>query len=352
MKKRLKRWFPYSNRDLLISAGILLCAIEFCQLLRIADTPDGFASPIFVLAVLLVSRFTSGYLFGMIAALLGVLFVNFIFTYPYFAFNFTMAGYPLTTLTFLTVSIITCALTSQAKEAEKLRMENEREKMRSSLLRSVSHDIRTPLTSIIGSTSAVIDNPALTEAERRTLLEDVREEAQWLIRVVENLLSITRIGSDRAQITKEPEAVEEILPDVAQKFRRRVRGVKVSISIPDELLMVPMDAILITQVLNNLLENAVVHGRTTSHIHLSAEATPGWARFSVRDNGQGIPEEDLPNLFSGALRHSSGGMADGKRNMGIGLAVCSSIIRAHGGELTARNLESGGAEFAFTLPLK
>lgn len=350
--KLQNRWFPFSWRDLFISSGVLLCAIEFCQLLRLANTPDGFASPIFVLAVLLISRFTTGYLFGMVSALLGVLFVNFIFTYPYFAFNFTMSGYPLTTLTFLTVSMITCALTSRAKEAEKLRLENEKEKMRSNLLRSVSHDIRTPLTSIMGSTSTVIENPSLTPAERNALLEDARDEAQWLIRVVENLLSITRIGSDRAQITKVPEAVEEVLPEVSQKFRRRFPDVKISVSIPEELLMVPMDAILISQVLANLLENAVLHGGHTTLIRMVVTAEKDFARFSIQDNGDGIPEELLPTLFDGTLLHNETSNGDGKRNMGLGLTVCAAIINAHGGTLEAGNLPQGGAELAFRLPLK
>lgn len=161
-------------------------------LLQMADTSDGFASPVFVLAVLLISRLTTGYLYGLIAAVSGVVCVNFIFTYPYWAVNFTIAGYPLTFFTFLMVSVITCTLTTQARQQERLRSENEKEKMRANLLRSVSHDIRTPLTSIVGSTSAVLENPGLSVEERQELLEDARDEAQWLIRVVENLLSITR----------------------------------------------------------------------------------------------------------------------------------------------------------------
>lgn len=170
----------------------MLCAAELCILLQMADTSDGFASPVFVLAVLLISRLTTGYLYGLIAAVSGVVCVNFIFTYPYWAVNFTIAGYPLTFFTFLMVSVITCTLTTQARQQERLRSENEKEKMRANLLRSVSHDIRTPLTSIVGSTSAVLENPGLSIEERQELLEDARDEAQWLIRVVENLLSITR----------------------------------------------------------------------------------------------------------------------------------------------------------------
>ena len=139
------RLFPFSRRDLLVSAIILSCAFGLCNLLRLAGSSDGFASPIFVLAVLLVSRLTTGYLYGLIASLLGVICVNSVFTYPYLALNFTLSGYPLSFLAFLTVSIITSTLTSQAKQQQELRVENEKEKMRANLLRSVSHDIRTPL---------------------------------------------------------------------------------------------------------------------------------------------------------------------------------------------------------------
>ena len=344
------RLFPFSRRDLLVSAIILSCAFGLCNLLRLAGSSDGFASPIFVLAVLLVSRLTTGYLFGLIASLPGVVCVNFVFTYPYWAVNFTLSGYPLTFLTFLVVSIMTGTLTAQAKQRERLRAENEKEKMRANLLRSVSHDIRTPLTAILGATSAVLENPEMSPEDRSILLEDVRDDAQWLIRVVENLLSITRIGSDQASIAKSPEAAEEVLGEAARKFRRRFPQVSVSVTAPESLLMVPMDPILIAQVLSNLLENAVLHGGTTTAISLSVQKEGDFARFSVRDNGRGIPESALPTLFDGTMKHSETPTSDGKRNMGLGLSVCLAIVRAHGGAMEARNLETG-AEFSFRLPL-
>lgn len=252
--------------------------------------------------------------------------------------------------TFLVVSLVTSTLTTKTKEQDRLRMENEKVKMRADLLRSVSHDIRTPLTSIMGATSAILENPALSPAEQQSLLVDVRDDAQWLIRVVENLLSITRIGNESAKITKEPEAAEEVLDEAVRKFRKRFPAVSVEVHVPDELLLVPMDAILIMQVLSNLMENAVFHGGTTTHITLSAQRDGPWARFYVRDNGQGIPPQKLHTLFSGALRCEDSSPGDGKRNMGLGLSVCMAIIRAHGGTLEAKNLESG-AEFSFCLPL-
>ena len=347
---RMANWFPFCLRDLFVSVGIFLCAVELCILLRLADSSEGFASPIFVLAVLLISRLTDGYLFGLIAALLGVIGVNYIFTYPYMAFNFTISGYPLTFLTFLMVSIITSTLTTQIKKQERLRVENEKEKMRANLLRSVSHDIRTPLTSIVGATSTILENPDLSFSEQQELLTDAKEEAQWLIRVVENLLSITRIGDTRAQITKEPELAEEVMGEAVRKFRRRFPAINVSVHAPDTPLFVPMDPILIEQVLSNLLENSVLHGKTTSNITVSVTPESTAAVFSVKDDGAGIPLKELPNLFDGTLKHSETPEGDGKRNMGLGLSVCLAIVRAHGGVMEARNLDKG-AEFFFRLPL-
>lgn len=349
-KSLLSRLFPFSLRDLLITILVLSCATGLCALMQRANSSPGFPFAVFVLAVLLVSRLTTGYLFGFLASILGVVFTNFIFTYPYWAVNFTLTGYPLTFLVFLAASMMTCALTTQVRQQERLRAETEKEKMRANLLRSVSHDIRTPLTSIVGSTSVILENPGLSETEQRELLEDVRNEAQWLIRVVENLLSITRMGDGQARISTIPEAAEEVLGEAVHKFRRRFPAVTVTVSVPEELLIVPMDAILIEQVLSNLMENAVAHGVTTTEIQLSLRAEGDFACFVVADNGQGIPEKDLPNLFDGTLKHNEADGCDGKRNMGLGLSVCLAIVRAHGGTMSARNLSSG-AEFTFRLPL-
>lgn len=306
---------------------------------------------IFVLMVALTARLTSGYIYGAAAAVVSVVCVNYVFTFPYWEFNFTISGYPLTFLTMLSVSLIVSALTSQIKRQEQLRMETDREAMRANLLRAVSHDLRTPLTSIVGSTSAILENEERLDPERRrALLCSVRDEAQWLIRMVENLLSITRMGDGETRLNKELEAAEEVLASVADKFQRRFEGTALSLAAPEEALFVPMDAILIEQVLMNLLENAAYHGKSTE-IRLAVERQGDAAVFTVRDNGCGIPEELLPRIFSPELR---GGVnaSDDRRNMGIGLSVCSSIVKAHGGLMSAANLPEGGAVFAFTLPVE
>ena len=348
----MKRWFLFSWGDLGICVVTLLCAAMVCMLLSPSSSNDGFACPIFVLAVLLISRLTDGYLFGLVASVVGVIAVNYAFTYPYGKINFTISGYPVTFLSFLAISLVTSALTTQIKQQERLRAENEKEKTRANLLRSVSHDIRTPLTSIVGSTSAILENPNISRREQEELLKDVRSEAQWLIRIVENLLSITRIGENgRAQITKREEAAEEVVGEAMRKFRKRFPDVGVSVQVPHELLMVPMDAILIEQVLSNLTENSVRHGKTTTRVEVSVQRDGKQARFCVRDNGCGIPPEQLGSLFDGTLKSSETASGDGKRDMGLGLMVCMTIVRAHGGLIDAKNLPGGGAEFSFCLPL-
>ena len=344
-----KKYFPVSLRDFLTMAFFILIAIGICAVLRMTNSGDGFASPVFVLAVLMVSRFTNGYLFGLVSSVLGVICVNYVFTYPYFEIDFTITGYPLSFLAFLMVSVITCALTSQAKQKEELRVENEKVKMRANLLRSVSHDIRTPLTGIVGATSVMLENPQLTEEERNVLLADVRDDAQWLIQVVENLLSITRVGSDSAQITKQLEMPEEIVAVAVSKFRKRYGDVAVRVTVPDEVLWVPADAILIEQVLVNLMENAVIHGKTTTEICVDVTKREDGVWFMVADNGVGVAEDMLETLFDGSMKHSETTAGDMKRNMGIGLSVCTTIVNAHGGKIQARNLKQG-AEFAFMLP--
>ncbi len=342
-KRRLQCWA--------VTAGLLLLGCALSGALLALDHTGGFVSMIFVLVVVLVARLTDGYAYGAAASFVGVVCVNYIFTYPYWEFNFTISGYPLTFFTMLSVSLIVSALTSQIKRQEQLRVETDRETMRANLLRAVSHDLRTPLTSIVGSASAILENDALLPPQQKTaLLRNVRSEAQWLIRMVENLLSITRMGDGAARLNKELEAAEEVLSSVAGKFQQRFPGIQLTLTAPREPLFVPMDAILVEQVLMNLLENAAAHGRSSA-ILLSAERQSAGAVFTVRDNGLGIPEEILPDIFSPALP-SKLHAGDDRRNMGIGLSVCASIVKAHGGSMSACNVREGGAMFRFTLPME
>ena len=347
----MKKHRVYKN--LLVTIGTLLLAAFFCFGLQGLSESDNHVPLIFVLAVVLVSRWTEGYIYGILASMIAVVGVNYVFTYPYFEINFSLVGYPLTFIVMLGVACVVSALTSQIMKQEQIRLEVEREKMRGNLLRAVSHDIRTPLTSIIGSASALIENEDEISPEmKQELVQDIRSEAQWLIRIVENLLSITRIDSDTGvpKISMQDELVEEIISSSVMKFKKRFSDIKVSVKVPDELVMVPMDGILIEQVLVNLLENAAIHGKWTSEIVIRVQEEEERVKICVEDNGAGIKENALPRIFDGSMQSEEGSESDAKRNMGIGLSVCKTIIKAHKGSMRADNLEKGGARFTFWLP--
>ena len=154
----LKKAFSFSVRDALVTVLILGICSVMCVILQRLDEGSGFAAMLYILAVFVVSLNTTGYLFGTLASFLSVLIVNFAFTFPYMNFNFTLAGYPLTILCTLAVSITTSTLVTRIKKNNDIRLLAEKEKTRSNLLRAVSHDLRTPLTTILGSTSAIIEN--------------------------------------------------------------------------------------------------------------------------------------------------------------------------------------------------
>ena len=337
-------------KDALLTALILALAIAVAGLLSRAH--DGSSSPfavlVFLLAVALIARFTEGFLWGVLASVAGVLCVNVAFTYPFGELNVFLDGYPLTFATMLVVSLTISALTSQIKRQEQLRFDMEAEKMRADLLRSVSHDLRTPLTSILGASSVLLENEALGQDDRRELLAGIQDDAKWLIRVTENILSVTRLGGG-VTLRKEPEVVEEVVGGAVVKFRSMYPNVAVAVDRPSRILLAPMDATLIVQVLLNLMENAVLHGGAERiRVGISLEGDDRVA-IAVRDDGKGIAPALLPHLFEAGFttRMSE---ADGRRSMGIGLSVCRTIVRAHGGDISAGNIPGGGGCLRFWLP--
>ena len=336
-----------------ITLGILLLASVVCALLTHVGDSDSAVPMVFVLAVLLIARLTNGFLFSLLASIVSVIGVNYAFTYPYLEFNFTITGYPLTFVTMFAVSFVVGMLTERVKRQERIKAEAETEKMKANLLRSVSHDLRTPLTAIIGSSSAVLENyDKFSDEVKKDLISHVRDDAQWLVRLVENMLSITRFNEQTVQICKVPQAAEEIAAEAVGKFKKRFNAIPVRVSVPDELLMVPMDATLIEQVLINLMENAVLHAKGATEIELRVRREGGLARFSVLDNGAGIDSAVLPKLFEEMFPHAGELRGDGRRSMGIGLSVCMSIVRAHGGTMKAENRATGGACVSFALPME
>ena len=348
MKKRL-----IQGKDAIFS--LLTLALSFLLNLFLVELFQTYTlTPmIFVLGVFLVSWRTQGYFWGITISLVSVLAVNYVFTYPYYAFDLITPECLVSAVVMLIVAILTGTLTTQIKHQQRIRAEIERERMRGNLLRAVSHDLRTPLTSIYGASSAVIENyDTLTRQQKLELLEGTREDAQWLIRMVENLLSVTRIDGQKVSITKTPTVLEELIDAVLIKFRKRCPNQEVQVEIPEDFISIPMDAMLIEQVLINLLENAVDHAEGMQNLHLTVSCSGNMTQFCVRDDGCGIPGDRLDQLFTGFLDRKEIPADGSRRNMGIGLSVCAAIVRAHGGEIQAENLPQGGAVFSFQLEME
>jgi Osmosensitive K+ channel histidine kinase len=509
IKAALKNSFLFSMNDLLKAIGILTAASLVSAVLKAVDMGDQNLIMMYILSVLIVSRITSGYTYGILASVLSVLIFNFLFTEPYFTFNAIQKGYPVTFVVMLIVALITSALTARIKSQAKLAadrerrtevlyeinkkllvtrgldnivaltneyitkifgrstifytkdpedgskgalmqsqedsdssfmlsadesavahwvfvnqkragagtdtlmgagafyipvvsqgnvlgvigvscsngkllnqnnraflrrivsqvamalerqrlsdeqrvmlVETEKEKMRSNLLRAISHDLRTPLTGILGASSTILENKdTLSEKTLSELISNIKEESQWLIRMVENLLSVTRINEDTANVNKTPEAAEEIVAEAIGRIRNRFKECKINVRVPDELLMVPMDGTLIEQVIINLVENAIKHSDGNAVIDVVVKNVNNFAVFEVSDNGEGIPEQDFPNIFESYVPDGKR-TSDSSRGMGIGLSICMSIIKAHNGKIEAENKGDGGAIFRFTLPLE
>jgi two-component system sensor histidine kinase KdpD len=498
--------FHFSWTDTAVALGLTAAATLLSMALRKFSIGDQNVIMVYLLSVLVVSRVTSGYVYGVAASVISVLTFNFFFTEPYLTFNAIQPGYPVTFLIMLLVALITSALTVRIKrqmrlaaererrtdvlyeinkkllatrgaenivhlisdyvvtlfgrsivfytadpgqgvegilteapeddgaflksEDEKavahwvfvnqkragagtdtlmgagalympvisqgrvlavwgvscrkealdhnrrlfLRMiasqaamalerqrlsdeqraaqvESEREKMRGTLLRAISHDLRTPLASILGASSALRENGAQLEREMRDkLLLDIQEESQWLIRMVENLLSVMRIDEGALKEGKTPEAAEEVVAEAVSRILRRFPKRDVRVRVPDELLEVPMDGTLIVQVLANLLENAVKYSPEDAPVEVNLRREGDQAVFEVLDSGRGISEADLPWRNSNASAPAEK-RPNPSRSLGLGLTICDTIVKAHGGKLEAENRAKGGATFRFLLPM-
>ena len=225
----------------------------------------------------------------------------------------------------------------------------ETEKLRSSLLSSVSHDLRTPLAAIAGSASSLIENrDDMDEKTKDELLENIFEESERLNRLVNNLLEMTKLESGAIQPKKDLVHINEIIGSSLGRVEKQIGKRKIEIQAPQDLPAVPMDSLLMEQVLVNLLDNAFKYTPSDSPVELSAEADDQWLTVKISDRGPGLSEEDLGHVFDKFYRGKNQRIQGGT---GLGLAVCKGILDIHGGTLSAFNRDGGGAVFIFSLPI-
>ena len=235
-----------------------------------------------------------------------------------------------------------------ARQKEEAAVMAKNEQLRADLLRSISHDLRTPLTSISGNSQNLLShNEAMSEADRRQMLKDIYDDSVWLIRLVENLLAITRIGEGRAQLNLTTESVDEVIIESLSHIRPKKHTIETDLG--NDVLLAQMDARLISQVVMNLVDNAVKHTPDGTAIRVSAQKEGGRIIVSVADNGVGISDEMKPKVFD-MFYTGSAKVADCRRSMGLGLALCKSIVTLHGGDITVTDNTPSGCIFTFTLP--
>ena len=243
----------------------------------------------------------------------------------------------------LIITLLTTATTSRLKKQTEILAKQEKqvqiarqESLRANLLRAVSHDLRTPLTSIIGTTSSLLsDGSILSDAEKRELLENIENDSSWLLNMVENLLSVTRINDTVThQVNKTPEIVEEVVAEAVQRLKKRFPSASIIVHVPTDYLLIPMDATLI-------------HSGSSHSLELTVTDHPDHVTFCAKDFGHGLNPDVIPDIFSGICHNT--GSVDSHKGMGIGLSICKMIIDAHNGYIEAKN-HTNGALFLFTLP--
>lgn len=296
------------------------------------------------LLVVVVAATRFGRVPALVASTLSVLTFDFFFVHPNFTFIVADERYLLTFATLFIVGVSISAVTESARVAG---LKAEAEALRSSLLSSVSHDLRTPLATITGAATTLKEQgEALPAGAREELATAICEEAERLERLVGNLLDMSRLESGVLQVKREWVPLEELVGSALASVEGALAPREVKVTIPPDLPLLAVDPVLFEQVLRNLLDNVVKYTPASAPVEFSARAVRGAVEVSVEDGGPGLQREVAGRLFEKFSR----GDHPGTRGAGLGLAICRGIVAAHGGALVASTSRLGGARFTLTLP--
>ena len=352
-----KNKIQHTIKDLSMTVCLVACATIIGAIFRKMQWQETNTVVVYILSVVITSRYTTGYINGIFASILSVLLFNWFFTSPYYTLKVNNPTYFVTFLIMAATSLITSGLTTKLKVTSEKAKKMEQERFKGNLLRSISHDIRTPLSGIMGS-GEMLMQMTKNQEELYSLSKNIYEDANWLHGLVENILSLTRLQDGDIMLEKQPEAVEEIVGAAVATIEKRYPDREINITLPDEFLMVKMNGRLIHQVLINLVDNAIKHSSDNSVIEVNVDLKNDINKdkqevvTKVKDRGAGIKEEDLPHVFEMFYTKDKDRKDKGNiRGIGIGLSICKSIVEAHGGKIKAENNADGkGAVFTFTLP--
>ena len=329
---------PFSRRTHSIirdggrAAGILIAATLVGLLFSGLKIPEANIIAVYILGVLIISIITSSWMYSFLASVISVLAFNFLFTIPRFTLRAYDPSYPVTFGIMFLVALITGSLASRmkeyARESAQAAMQIEKEQLRADLLRSISHDLRTPLTSISGNASNLLSNEnEFSQETRMQIYGDIYDDSMWLIKLVENLLSVTRIEDGRMDLRMSAELMDEVIAEAMRHTDRNRDGRKIEVSSDEEFILGKMDARLIVQVVINLVDNAVKYTPEGAQIRIHTGKKDGMVVVSVSDTGPGIPDEQKSKVFD-MFYTGTNRAADGRtvqihypgargRNMGI-----------------------------------
>jgi K+-sensing histidine kinase KdpD len=302
---------------------------------------------IFPLGVLAISvRFGIGP--AIFTAVTAVLAFDFLFVPPTLTLAVPDVRSALTLTMMLTVATVSCVLAEQLRrQVEQARHQAEVERLRNALLSALSHDLRTPLTALVGASTALYEDK-LDERERREFARMVVEEATRLNRLVGNLLELTRLESGKVAAKRALQAIDEVIGSALCRLEPQLEGRNVRTFVPKEIPLIRFDPVLVEQVLINLVENAIKYTPAGSPICVSVELGKGEVSVEVADRGPGVPKGHEEKVFEKLYR---GPDARGDGGVGLGLTICRAIVTAHDGRIMLGNRQDGGAAVRFTLPV-
>jgi len=331
--------YPY-----LISIGLVFIMTLFGEFVKRKLEPTNIV--MFYLLAVVIAAIRWGQGPAIVTSILSVLAFDFFLVPPYLTLSVAALQYIFTFIAFLIVGVVVSTLASKTREQV---IQRQTEKLQSALLNSISHDLRTPLVSITGSLTALLDSDSgLDDATRRELLETAFEESDRLNRLVINLLDMTRMEAGALRISRKPCELRDVLGASLEQLKEKIGPRNIRIDIPRDFPEISMDFSFVMKVFFNLIDNALKYSPVDTPIDIKATAFKDKVRIEVKDQGIGIPQGDLKRIFEKFYRVERPQQITGT---GLGLSICKGIIEAHGGEITAENNLDRGATFIITIPL-
>lgn len=355
MDKKTEKFIKTFIKELLITIGLLSIATILGMLLLHIGFTESNVTMVYLLSVLLISIFTNGYVWSVAGSLISVILMNYFLTEPRFTFHAYDSGYPLTCIIMLAASVLTGTLASKLKThvrmSEQAAYREKTLQLRANLLRTISHDLRTPLTSISGNANNLMYNyDKLDDEARKQIFTDIYDDSEWLISLVENILSVTRFEDGSVILNISDQLIDEVIEEALKHINRKSCEHNIHADCGDELLLARMDARLIIQVIINIVDNAIKYTPKGSDIYVKARKEGSFVVVSIEDNGEGIQDDMKENVFD-TFFTCNNEIADNRRSLGLGLSLCKTIVNAHGSELELKDNIPHGCVFKFKLQL-